>query len=167
MVWHLLVRSAGLSFWNAHAKRLPHQTGFATAPIACCVFDVAHFCPFGSFVPGCRTGPMKCRTTMRGVWRLHRIFRAAHRSRHRRCHTPRISDRLAMDDSQDWEKKMTLLLSSSQSRELVLTRRRSSLALKGACSTLRVVQSPRSPRARPRDKAKHRSDATAFSRHAS
>lgn len=115
----------------------------------------------------CRTGPMKCRTTMRGVWRLHRIFRAAHRSRHRRCHTPRISDRLAMDDSQDWEKKMTLLLSSSQSRELVLTRRRSSLALKGACSTLRVVQSPRSPRARPRDKAKHRSDATAFSRHAS
>ncbi|BAC47275.1 bsr2010 [Bradyrhizobium diazoefficiens USDA 110] len=53
----------------------------------------------------CRTGPMKCRTTMRGVWRLHRIFRSAHRSRHRRCHTPRISDRLAMDDSQDWEKR--------------------------------------------------------------
>lgn len=53
----------------------------------------------------CRTGPMKRRTTMWRAWRLHRILRAAHRSRHRRCHTPTISDRLAMGDVKDWEKR--------------------------------------------------------------
>ncbi|RXG95850.1 hypothetical protein EAV90_24080 [Bradyrhizobium vignae] len=52
----------------------------------------------------CRTESMRRRTMVRGVWRLRRLLRVAHRSRPRRRRT--AEDRRAISDgnSQDWEK---------------------------------------------------------------
>ncbi|TFV42275.1 hypothetical protein E4K65_35145 [Bradyrhizobium niftali] len=51
-----------------------------------------------------RTDSMRRRTMMRGVWLLPRLFRVAHRFRHRRRRTAENRRTVSDGNSQDWEK---------------------------------------------------------------
>ncbi|PDT64080.1 hypothetical protein CO683_40485 [Bradyrhizobium ottawaense] len=51
----------------------------------------------------CRTGPLRRRPIMRGVWL--RLFRVAHRSRHRRRHRAEDQPTVCDGNSQDREEK--------------------------------------------------------------